>query len=145
MPLATHCGRSNSISGFDQFSALCGQVGGMFKAADHVVHHRIALALLYILLFSGLSLMAVGLSVTHWIADNMGPKPMLACVVAYISVMSGIVWAINKINRAYPTLDLPDPSNHPGQAWFVEQVVVDVESDVAAEKSPPKREKPTDR
>lgn len=118
----------------------------MFKTEDYAVYHRIVLGLLYVLLFSGLSLMAFGLRITHWIADNAGLKSMLACVLAYIGVMSGLVWAINKINKAFPTLDLPASSNHPGQAWFVEQVAIDVESDVGAEKSPPtKREKPTDR
>jgi hypothetical protein len=118
----------------------------MFKTGDGFVYYRIALGLLYGLLFAGLALLGFGLRITHWVADNAGLKPMLVCVLAYIGIMSSLVWAINKINKAFPTLDLPPSSTHSGQAWFVKQVVVDVVSDVAAEKSPPiKHEKPSDR
>jgi hypothetical protein len=71
---------------------------------------------------------------------------MLACVLAYIGLMSGLIWAINKINKAFPTLDFPPSSTHSDHAWFVDQVTIDVVPDVAHDKAPPiKREKPSDR
>jgi hypothetical protein len=93
-----------------------------------------------------LSLLSFSERTAHWVADNAGLKAMLACVLAYIGILCGLVWAINKINKAFPTLDLPSSSAHFEHAWFVKPVVVDVESDVSAEKSPPiKREKPSER
>ncbi|MER8430437.1 hypothetical protein [Mesorhizobium caraganae] len=110
------------------------------------MYHRIALGLLYGLLFASLAFLAFSVRIAHWAADNAGLKAMLACVLAYIGIVYGLVWAINKINKAFPTSDLPSSSAHSEHAWFVEPVVVDVESDVAAEKSPPiKREKPSER
>ncbi|WP_217576172.1 hypothetical protein [Mesorhizobium sp. GbtcB19] len=111
-----------------------------------MAYHRIALGLLYGLLFTGLALLGYAERTAHWVADNAGLKAMLACVLAYIGVMSGLVWAINKINKAFPTLNFPPSSRHSDHAWFVNQVTVDVVPDVAHEKSPPiKREKPGDR
>lgn len=82
----------------------------------------------------------------HWVADNAGLEAMLACVLAYIGIMSGLVWAINKMSKAFPTLNFPPSSTHSDHAWFVNQVTVDVVPDVAAEKLPPiKHGKPSDR
>ena len=93
-----------------------------------------------------MALLPYAVRIAHWVADNAGLEAMLACVLAYIGIMSGLVWAINKINKAFPTLDFPPSRAHSDHAWFVKQVVVDVVQDVAAEKSPPvKREKPSDR
>ena len=108
------------------------------NAANHPAPYRIALGFLYVLLFSGLSLMAFGLSVTHWIADNIGLKSMLGCLAAYIGIMCGLVWAINKINAALPTLDIPPSNSLPGQAWDIEETVIHDEASLTAvEKSQP--------
>src|SRR5882672_2403959 len=87
---------------FQHFST---KVGGMVKIPYNA--HRIALGALYVVLFSGLALVAVGLSITHWINDNFGLRTLLSCVVGYIGIMASLAWSINKIHRAFPALYLP--------------------------------------
>jgi len=79
----------------------------MVKIPHNAMNHRFALGALYVLLFAGLSLVVVGLSIQHWIANNFGLKAMLACSVVYIGFMASLVWSINKINEAFPALYLP--------------------------------------
>ncbi|RUX24356.1 hypothetical protein EOA23_22190 [Mesorhizobium sp. M2A.F.Ca.ET.042.01.1.1] len=134
------------LTGFRALQAKSAAYCCIFKTWNGTAYRRIALGLLYGLLFIGLALLAYAVRAAHWVADNAGLKAMLACVLVYIGVMSGLVWAINKINKAFPTLDFPPSSTHSDHAWFVDQVAVDIVPEVAHDKSPPiKREKPSDR
>ncbi|MBZ9997443.1 hypothetical protein [Mesorhizobium sp. BH1-1-4] len=124
------------FSALTSFQYFVGKIGGMLNAANHPATSRIALGLLYVLIFSGFALVAFGVSIAHWITAIIGLKSMLGCLMAYIGVMCGLVWAINKINAALPTLDIPPASNLLGQAWGIEETVThDVASLTSVEKS----------
>ncbi|MDG4854374.1 MAG: hypothetical protein EOQ55_19455 [Mesorhizobium sp.] len=99
--------------------------------------YRIALGPLYILLFFSFCLLAYIQPILHWLADDFGNTTMLACLAAYFGIIVGLVWAINKINKAFPTLDLPPSSNRQGVIWDVAATYEEARPNVAAEKSPP--------
>lgn len=63
-------------------------------------HHRPVLGFLYGLLFVSFVGMSLGQPVGSWISTNYGGWVTLEAVVAYGAYLVGLIWLINRINKA---------------------------------------------
>ena len=69
--------------------------------------YKIAIGLLSLVAFAVLALLKLATPILHWALAELGLYLTLAGVGAWLSVLLGSVWLINKINRDWPTLSLP--------------------------------------
>lgn len=67
--------------------------------------HRIALRLLYVLLFACFLGLGAAQPVAQWISASFGIGVMFAALVGYAAFTVGLIWLINKINRDHYTIE----------------------------------------
>jgi hypothetical protein len=96
----------------------------------------VALRLLYVFLF----LCLVGLSLVqpaaHWLSTNFGFWTMIAGLAGYAGIVGGAIALINKINRDWPSFELPSAKSAP--MWDIEEPEIYVEQSVNyADNRPP--------
>ena len=78
----------------------------MVKTAK--MDHRIALRLLYVLLFACFVGIGAVQPVAQWISTSFGIRVMFCALVGYAAFTVGVIWLINKINRDHYTIE-PEP------------------------------------
>lgn len=78
----------------------------MFKFAQSYPFRRGLVRLLYGLIFAGFSVVPFGLSTAHWLARAYGVSGLLVSLGTYIGVMTLLLWVVNRVNDAAPTLTL---------------------------------------
>lgn len=77
--------------------------------------HRIALRLLYVLLFACFVGFVAIQPVAQWISGSFGPWMMIGALAAYAALTVGVIGLINRISSKYYTIE-PEPSTPPNMA-----------------------------
>ena len=63
-------------------------------------YHRPVLGFLYLLLFVSFVAMSLGQAVGGWISTTYGGWVTLEAVAAYGAYLAGLIWVINRVNKA---------------------------------------------
>lgn len=91
---------------------------------------KVALTCLYAAAFGLFALSSVGIQISEWAVARFGAYPTLMGFAAWVAILSGSFWLINKINRDWPTLSLPpEPAYSPAEA-VCEAVLISAQIDV---------------
>ena len=100
--------------------------------------HHVVLRILYGVLFLYICLLGIVISAGHWITSHFGAWAIWGAFAVYGAGAAGLIWLINRVGDAFPTLDFPPDDTPPWSKGRIRQTSFYVDPGAStAEKSPP--------